>query len=149
MSNFLEELTKFSDQISMMNKDRKEIERLREMNRLLHYWKKEDDVEGPIREEFREETLYIEKLNNENVTLIKIIELLTKKTIETNNINMKVKSENKKLLNQLKSAIDIFNKNRSEERVEEEEEEESVIMVKITHKRKWNSFIEKRKKRKT
>ena len=132
----------------MMNKDRKEIERLREMNRLLHYWKKEDDVEGPIREEFREETLYIEKLNNENVTLIKIIELLTKKTIETNNINMKVKSENKKLLNQLKSAIDIFNKNRSEERVEEEEEE-SVIMVKITHKRKWNSFIEKRKKRKT
>lgn len=148
MSNFLEELTKFSDQISMMNKDRKEIERLREMNRLLHYWKKEDDVEGPIREEFREETLYIEKLNNENVTLIKIIELLTKKTIETNNINMKVKSENKKLLNQLKSAIDIFNKNRSEERVEEEEEE-SVIMVKITHKRKWNSFIEKRKKRKT
>ena len=79
------------------------------MNRLLHYWKKEDDVEGPIREEFREETLYIEKLNNENVTLIKIIELLTKKTIETNNINMKVKSENKKLLNQLKSAIDIFN----------------------------------------
>ena len=149
MSNFLEELTKFSDQISMMNKDRKEIERLREMNRLLHYWKKEDDVEGPNREEFREETLYIEKLNNENVTLIKIIELLTKKTIETNNINMKVKSENKKLLNQLKSAIDIFNKNRSEERVEEEEEEESVIMVKITHKRKWNSFIEKRKKRKT
>ena len=149
MSNFLEELTKFSDQISMMNKDRKEIERLREMNRLLHYWKKEDDVEGPIREEFREETLYIEKLNNENVTLIKIIELLTKKTIETNNINMKVKSENKKLLNQLKSAIDIFNKNRSEERVEEEEEEESVIMVKITHKRKWNSYIEKRKKRKT
>ena len=149
MSNFLEELTKFSDQISMMNKDRKEIERLREMNRLLHYWKKEDDVEGPIREEFREETLYIEKLNNENVTLIKIIELLTKKTIETNNINMKVKSENKKLLNQLKSAIDIFNKNRSEERVEEEEEEESVIMVKIRHKRKWNSFIEKRKKRKT
>lgn len=148
MSNFLEELTKFSDQISMMNKDRKEIERLREMNRLLHYWKKEDDVEGPNREEFREETLYIEKLNNENVTLIKIIELLTKKTIETNNINMKVKSENKKLLNQLKSAIDIFNKNRSEERVEEEEEE-SVIMVKITHKRKWNSFIEKRKKRKT
>ena len=148
MSNFLEELTKFSDQISMMNKDRKEIERLREMNRLLHYWKKEDDVEGPIREEFREETLYIEKLNNENVTPIKIIELLTKKTIETNNINMKVKSENKKLLNQLKSAIDIFNKNRSEERVEEEEEE-SVIMVKITHKRKWNSFIEKRKKRKT
>ena len=71
MSNFLEELTKFSDQISMMNKDRKEIERLREMNRLLHYWKKEDDVEGPIREEFREETLYIEKLNNENVTPIK------------------------------------------------------------------------------
>ena len=132
----------------MMNKDRKEIERLREMNRLLHYWKKEDDVEGSNREEFREETLYIEKLNNENVTLIKIIELLTKKTIETNNINMKVKSENKKLLNQLKSAIDIFNKNRSEERVEEEEEE-SVIMVKITHKRKWNSFIEKRKKRKT
>ena len=117
----------------MMNKDRKEIKRLREMNSYL----------------------------------IKINELLMRKIIETNNIIMKEKSENKKLSNQLKSAeniIDMFNgfsnqaldllkqkENRSEERVEEEgeEEEESVIMVKITHKRKWNSFIEKGKKRKT